>query len=228
MQNAWKFVSEPELRDRLKEAKGIGTPATRAEIIKGLKAQSLLAAAGKHVVPTPAGLQLYEVLRAASPTLVDPGMTAKWEMQLDDVVLGRIAFMAVIDGIAASAAELIETLQHHSGQKVHLSTTPKRAGGSDSLRLNARKGSRSARATTRRKPRSAGPSHHGPKQAATEAEAQAPSLSSSGGRAPTPKMLAFARSLAKQKSMKLPPGCAHDFGVCRQFLDQNAQDSGRA
>jgi DNA topoisomerase-3 len=30
MQNAWQFVKDPGLRDRLKEAKGIGTPATRA------------------------------------------------------------------------------------------------------------------------------------------------------------------------------------------------------
>ena len=37
MQNAWRFVDDEVLRDRLKEAKGIGTPATRAEIIGGLK-----------------------------------------------------------------------------------------------------------------------------------------------------------------------------------------------
>jgi hypothetical protein len=36
MQNAWRFVDEGGLRERLKEAKGIGTPATRAEIIGGL------------------------------------------------------------------------------------------------------------------------------------------------------------------------------------------------
>jgi DNA topoisomerase-3 len=37
MQNAWRFVDDEVLRERLKEAKGIGTPATRAEIIGGLK-----------------------------------------------------------------------------------------------------------------------------------------------------------------------------------------------
>ncbi len=55
MQNAWRFVEDKAMRDRLKEAKGIGTPATRAEIIKGLKRQNLLAADGKLVVPTDAG-----------------------------------------------------------------------------------------------------------------------------------------------------------------------------
>ena len=37
MQNAWRFVKNEALRDRLKEAKGVGTPATRAEIIAGLR-----------------------------------------------------------------------------------------------------------------------------------------------------------------------------------------------
>ena len=37
MQNAWRYVDDGVLRERLKETKGIGTPATRAEIIGGLK-----------------------------------------------------------------------------------------------------------------------------------------------------------------------------------------------
>src|SRR5208283_1181502 len=44
MQNAWRFVDDEVLRERLKEAKGIGTPATRAEIIGGLKKQGFLIA----------------------------------------------------------------------------------------------------------------------------------------------------------------------------------------
>ena len=37
MQNAWKFIEDKTLQNRLKEAKGIGTPATRASVIAGLK-----------------------------------------------------------------------------------------------------------------------------------------------------------------------------------------------
>ena len=48
MQNAWRFVDDEALRERLKEAKGIGTPATRAEIISGLKKQSFLIVQGKN------------------------------------------------------------------------------------------------------------------------------------------------------------------------------------
>ena len=120
MQNAWRFVKDEALRERLKEAKGIGTPATRAEIIKGLKRQNLLAADGKLVVPTPAGLQLFELLRAAAPALVDPGTTAVWEMRLDDVVVGKADFRAVIDEIADEADRLIGALRLRSGAKLDL------------------------------------------------------------------------------------------------------------
>jgi DNA topoisomerase-3 len=58
MQNAWRFVDDEVLRERLKEAKGIGTPATRAEIIGGLKKQGFLIAQGKHIVPTETGLSV--------------------------------------------------------------------------------------------------------------------------------------------------------------------------
>src|SRR4029077_10235724 len=120
MQNAWRFVKDEALRERLKEAKGIGTPATRAEIIKGLKRQNLLAADGKLVLPTPAGLQLFELLRGAAPALGDPGTTALWEMRLDEVGTGRAGFRAVIDGIAAVALELINALLGRSTGTVDL------------------------------------------------------------------------------------------------------------
>src|SRR5207253_2539050 len=142
MQNAWRFVKDPELRDRLKEAKGIGTPATRAEIIKGLKRQSLLAADGKFVVPTSAGLQIFELLRGAAPSLVDPATTATWEMQLDDIVSGRTDFRVVIDGIAAMAGQLIEILRGTPASAVDLSPAAAAAvRGRRQSRAAARRGS---------------------------------------------------------------------------------------
>src|SRR5207248_284470 len=142
MQNAWRFVKDPELRDRLKEAKGIGTPATRAEIIKGLKRQSLLAADGKFVVPTSAGLQIFELLRGAAPSLVDPATTAIWEMHLDDIVSGHTDFRVVIDGIAAMAGQLIEVLRGTPRNTVDLSPAAPATS----------RGRRQPRAAARRRP----------------------------------------------------------------------------
>ena len=110
MQNAWRFVEDEALRERLKEAKGIGTPATRAEIISGLKKQGFLAAQGKNVVPTERGLALFGVLERADPGLVDPGVTAEMECLLDDVLTGRQEMMRAIDAVCDSARRIIGKL----------------------------------------------------------------------------------------------------------------------
>ena len=115
MQNAWRFVGDEALRERLKEAKGIGTPATRAEIIAGLKRQGFLAAQGKNIVPTERGLALFGVLERADPGLVDPGVTAEMECLLDDVLTGRQEMMGAIDAVCDSARRIIGRLAARSG-----------------------------------------------------------------------------------------------------------------
>src|SRR4051812_7500135 len=114
MQNAWRFVEDPALQARLKEAKGIGTPATRAEIIRGLKAQGFLVASGKHIVPTERGLSLFAVLGQADPALIDPGVTAQMERLLDDVLVGQQELMGAIDAVCAQASRIIDRLLQQS------------------------------------------------------------------------------------------------------------------
>ncbi|MGI9521377.1 MAG: DNA topoisomerase [Hyphomicrobiaceae bacterium] len=215
MQNAWRFIKDEALRERLKEAKGIGTPATRAGILTGLKRQNLLAARGKQIVPTPAGLQLFELLSDAVPTLVDPGTTAVWEMRLDDVVLGKANFLAVIDEIAGEAERLIRVLRHHSGITVDLGkpTSPKSKG------RRANSGSKSSSdapgAPHVTKPKSRKP--HKDKRTAP------PVASTGDSKPPSDKMIAFARRLAKDKQADLPSGYDRSFEICRRFLDQYAR-----
>ncbi len=235
MQNAWRFVKDETLRERLKEAKGIGTPATRAEIIKGLKRQNLLAAQGKLVVPTPAGLQLFEVLRSAAPALVDPGTTAVWEMRLDDVVMGKADFRGVINEIASEAARLIAVLRRHTGATVELGKPQAVSGGRAQFK-GPRKPGRAAKASgaadgaapKARGPRRAKPATGKPAMEAPQdqrnhdghtIQSQQTSARSSP---PTPKMVAFAERLARDKKAKLPPDYDRDFDVCRKFLDGNA------
>ena len=110
MQNAWRFVDDEVLRERLKEAKGIGTPATRAEIIGGLKRQGFLIAQGKNIVPTETGLSLFGVLKHADPALVDPGVTAQLECLLDDVVVGKQEMVGAIDAVCDVAQRIIGKL----------------------------------------------------------------------------------------------------------------------
>jgi DNA topoisomerase-3 len=115
------------------------------------------------VLTTPAGLQLFELLRGAAPVLVDPGTTL-WEMRLDEVVTGRADFRAVIDDIAAVALELIEAVLGRSTGTVDLTLStsalrsdrrrPGRQAGSptnlkDSVRR--RRGTKVGQASTRKR-----------------------------------------------------------------------------
>jgi DNA topoisomerase-3 len=117
MQSAWRFVDDEALRERLREAKGIGTPATRAEIIRGLKAQDFLTLDGKHVVPTERGLALFGILEQADPALVDPGVTAQLELLLDEVLVGRQEMLGAIDAVCAQALRSIGRLTE--GARAH-------------------------------------------------------------------------------------------------------------
>ncbi len=99
MQNAWRFVGDDALRERLREARGIGTPATRAEVIRGLKAQEFLMASGKHIVPTGRGLALFGVLERADPALV-----------------GRQEMMGAIDAVCMQAQRIIGRLTSDAGE----------------------------------------------------------------------------------------------------------------
>jgi DNA topoisomerase-3 len=228
MQNAWRFVKDEALRERLKEAKGIGTPATRAEIIKGLKRQGLLAADGKLVVPTPAGLQLFELLRGAAPALVDPATTAVWEMRLDDVLVGKADYRAVIDEIAGEADQLITVLRQHSGGTVDVSQPAPlrtRRGRSWSARRSRASGHAAAstpkpKSRRRRRAKNASEQQKGERRQYRRPASKQPA--SDRPMPPTRRMIAFAERLAKDKRATLPSGYDKDFGICRRFLDQHA------
>ena len=129
MQNAWRFVDDEVLRDRLKEAKGIGTPATRAEIIGGLKRQDFLVAQGKNIVPTDTGLKLFGVLKQADPALVDPGVTAQLECLLDDVVVGKQEMVGAIDAVCDVALRIIGKLTRGPASGGPPLLGPARGGG---------------------------------------------------------------------------------------------------
>jgi DNA topoisomerase III len=229
MQNAWRFVKDETLRERLKEAKGIGTPATRAEIIKGLKRQNLLAADGKLVVPTPAGMQLYELLRGSAPALVDPGTTAVWEMRLDDVMVGKADFLGVIDEIAGEANRLIGVLQQHNGGTVDLcQSAPLRSRRGRSQVRRKSRSARHAAATTDKATPKGRPPRRGKNVPARQLDErrrdgrQDKRCASGRPSPPTTRMIVFAERLARDKRAILPSGYDKDFDICRRFLDRFA------
>ena len=115
MQEAWRLVDDPELRARLKEAKGIGTPATRGNILKGLFTQGQLAAKGKQILPTEGGLKLYQTLGEVCPNVVDPVRTARWETLFDSVEKGHMEAEEAVRKILAGVNKEIERIVARAG-----------------------------------------------------------------------------------------------------------------
>ena len=97
MEGAGKLIDDDELRDAMQE-KGLGTPATRAQIIEGLIAEKYMLRDGRELVPTAKAFQLMTLLRGlAIEDLTKPELTGNWEYQLAEMEHGRLkreAFMA--------------------------------------------------------------------------------------------------------------------------------------
>lgn len=91
MENAGQLIEDEELREQIKGS-GIGTSATRAEIIKKLIRIGYLHLNQKSQVLSPENLgeMVYEVVNMTVPQLLNPKMTASWEKGLDGITRGTV------------------------------------------------------------------------------------------------------------------------------------------
>lgn len=91
MENAGQFVEDEELRAQIKGS-GIGTSATRAEILKKLVSIDYLALNKKTqiITPTQMGEMIYDVVSDSIKPLLNPALTASWEKGLTMVAEGTI------------------------------------------------------------------------------------------------------------------------------------------
>ena len=91
MENAGKLIEEEELREQIKGA-GIGTSATRAEIIKKLEKIEYIAINSKTqiITPTKKGEVIYDVVEKTIPDILNAKLTASWEKGLDMVAKQEI------------------------------------------------------------------------------------------------------------------------------------------
>ena len=91
MENAGKLIEDEELREQIKGA-GIGTSATRAEIMKKLERIGYIAINSKTqiITPTKKGEAIYDVVYNSMPDMLNPKLTASWEKGLDMVARKEI------------------------------------------------------------------------------------------------------------------------------------------
>ena len=127
METAGKLVDDEELREAMKE-RGLGTPATRAEIIETLIRREYIERAGKDLQPTPKGMSVVTMLEEHPITSAE--LTGDWEKQLSDIEHGngdRSAFMNGIAGFAKTTVDQIASLPDDKikVERVELGLCPK-------------------------------------------------------------------------------------------------------
>lgn len=116
MENAGQFIEDEELRAQIKGS-GIGTSATRAEILKKLININYLALNKKTqiITPTLMGEMIYEVVNNSIRPLLDPALTASWEKGLTMVAEGTITeeeYMRKLDDFVSRRTNIVKGLNN--------------------------------------------------------------------------------------------------------------------
>ena len=116
MENAGQLIEDEELRAQIKSC-GIGTSATRAEILKKLVANKYIALNKKTQVLTPTlmGEMIYDVVYLSIRSLLNPELTASWEKGLNYVAEGSITpdeYMEKLDHFIVSRTESVLNLNN--------------------------------------------------------------------------------------------------------------------
>ncbi len=114
MENAGQFIEDEELRAQIKGS-GIGTSATRAEILKKLVNIEYLALNKKTQVITPTlmGEMIFDVVKLSIRPLLDPALTASWEKGLTLVADGDITadeYMGKLDDFVTRRTNMVKNL----------------------------------------------------------------------------------------------------------------------
>src|SRR6478752_4457419 len=134
MEGAGKSIEDDELREAMRE-KGLGTPATRAQIIEGLITERYILREGKDLIATAKAASLMTLLHGLGiPELFSPELTAGWEFklaQMEHGALKRSEFMREIVGMTKHIVEQAKNYESDTvpGDFATLTTPCPKCGG---------------------------------------------------------------------------------------------------
>jgi DNA topoisomerase-3 len=116
MENAGQLIEDEELRAQIKGS-GIGTSATRAEILKKLNTIGYIVTNAKTQIITPSRLGeiIYEVVDGSISHLLNPELTASWEKGLTYVAEGQITsdeYLEKLEGFVSRRTQAVKTLNN--------------------------------------------------------------------------------------------------------------------
>lgn len=139
MENPASQVEDGRLRDALKTAGGLGTPATRADIIEKLFNSFYIERRGREIFPTSKGRQLIGIV---PPDLKSAELTAKWEQQLSLIAEGKANDRKFIEEMRGYASSLVQAVKSSTAEYKHDNITrePCPQCGKYLLEVNGKKG----------------------------------------------------------------------------------------
>lgn len=116
MENAGQLIEDDELREQIRGS-GIGTSATRAEILKKLVTNRYIALNKKTQIytPTQLGEMIYDTVRCSIAPLLDPKLTASWEKGLSGVAEGTVTgdeYMDKLKGYVVRRTEFVKNTDY--------------------------------------------------------------------------------------------------------------------
>jgi DNA topoisomerase-3 len=107
MEHPGKYMDNKALREVIEGTSGLGTPATRADIIEKLFDSFYVERHGKEIIPTSKGIQLIDLV---PEDLKSPELTAKWEQQLALISKGQADYTAFVSKMKDQAKKLVGTV----------------------------------------------------------------------------------------------------------------------
>ena len=116
MENCGKSVDDDSISEALKDC-GIGTPATRANIIETLIAREYMIRLNKQLIPTEKGLFIYDLLK--DKQIADFAMTGQWEQSLARIELGEYSAEDFRKGIEEYTGSIVGELLSLEDRFVH-------------------------------------------------------------------------------------------------------------
>ena len=114
MENAGKEVKDTESKNAM-AACGIGTPATRANIIETLILRDYIRRDKKSIIPTEKGLAVYEIVK--DKKIANAEMTGSWELALAAIEAGKMPSERFAQGINSYVETICEELLSHSPEQ---------------------------------------------------------------------------------------------------------------
>ncbi|MDR2259864.1 MAG: DNA topoisomerase III [Azoarcus sp.] len=118
MEGAGKMVDDEELRAAMAE-RGLGTPATRAQIIEGLLAEQYLHREGRELIPSAKAFSLITLIRGLGiDALASPELTGGWEHKLSRMERGELSREAFMLEIANMTRDVVERARRFESDTV--------------------------------------------------------------------------------------------------------------